>query len=106
MTTAPEPNLPDEVGPVNNWFANELRSISGTHKAESICRSGATEIERLERALAIARSVATADEQMVRNDERQRLAALIDENADTIGKFASDPVAAVRLVGLMIGLQQ
>jgi hypothetical protein len=39
-----------------------------------------------------------------RRDERARLAQLLDEHADAIGKFAANSVAAVRLCALLVGL--
>ena len=44
------------------------------------------------------------DEAVVRADERRRIADLVDQNADSLGAYAADTVAAVHLVAMVIGL--
>jgi hypothetical protein len=46
------------------------------------------------------------NEHEIRVDERRKLAALLEEHAELLGEFAADTVAAVRLVALMIRLDQ
>jgi hypothetical protein len=41
----------------------------------------------------------------IRVDERRRIAALLEENAGTIGGFAKDGVNAVKAVAYLIGLE-
>jgi hypothetical protein len=42
----------------------------------------------------------------IQYDERKRLAALLEESADTIAGFASDAPSAIRMVAYMLTLKQ
>lgn len=43
-------------------------------------------------------------EDEIRRDERTKIAALLDANAEAIGEFARTPIGAVRLVALLVSL--
>lgn len=59
-----------------------------------------------EAAHICARAVPTEtdDDEPIRLDERQKIAALLTEHAVTLGEFTDDGVQAVRLVAYIIGL--
>jgi len=43
-------------------------------------------------------------EEEIRQDERKRLSNLLTDNAELLGEYAADTVAAVKLVALLVGL--
>ena len=47
-------------------------------------------------------SIQTIEDEAVRADERRRVAALLEENAETIAAFAEDRTRLVRLVAMLV----